>query len=249
MYHLPSYYDILNTPGTADDITLYERIARRFNVTANNWLEPGCGTGRHLRVLSHRGYSVWGYDSDAEMLAYASRSLKKRGLTARLYRASMDKFIEPIQRVAFDVAINPHSTIRHLDSERSILAHLNQIAACLRPDGLYIVGLSLSRYGRDRKQTDLWYAARGRVHVRQDITYTPPTQRKRVEYVDSRLTITRPSRVEFHKDGYRLRTYDTRQWERTVHRSMLKTVAILDEHGDRSNGKHLPYQLHVLTCK
>ena len=200
-------------------------------------------------MLSHRGYSVWGYDSDAEMLAYASRSLKKRGLTARLYRASMDKFIEPIQRVAFDVAINPHSTIRHLDSERNILAHLNQIAACLRPDGLYIVGLSLSRYGRDRKQTDLWHAARGRVHVRQDITYTPPTQRKRVEYVDSRLTITRPSRVEIHKDGYRLRTYDTRQWERTVHRSMLKTVAILDEHGDRSNGKHLPYQLHVLTCK
>ena len=249
MYHLPSYYDILNTPGTADDITLYERIARQFNVTANNWLEPGCGTGRHLRVLSRRGYHAWGYDNDAEMLAYATRSLKKRGLMARLYQASMDRFIEPVQRVAFDVAINPHSTIRHLDSERKILAHLNQISACLRPGGLYIVGLSLSRYGIDRKVTDRWLATRGCVHVRQDITYTPPSQGKRVEYVDSRLTITRPSRIEKHIDGYRLRTYDAKQWERTVHRSMLKTVAILDERGDRSNGKFQAYQLHVLTCK
>ena len=34
MYHLPSYYDILNTPGTFEDLDLYEKIAHRFSTVS-----------------------------------------------------------------------------------------------------------------------------------------------------------------------------------------------------------------------
>ena len=247
MYHLPSYYDILNTPGTCEDIDLYERIAGQFNVELKRWLEPGCGTGRHLRVLAARGYDAHGFDCDDRMLRYGNQSLRNRGLSAKLYRAEMDAFLSAGQQPQFDIAINPHSTIRHLQSQESIISHLNQISTCLRPGGIYIVGLSLARYSIDQPETDLWLAARGRLHVRQEITYTPPLLGSRIERVDSRLTITRPSRTETHHDGYELRTYDVRQWERTLRQSKLKPVAILDEDGLSAPKKHLSYYLYVLS--
>ncbi|MDG2408186.1 MAG: class I SAM-dependent methyltransferase [Pirellulales bacterium] len=247
MYHFPSYYDILNTPGTFEDINLYENIAKRFDVDLHRWLEPGCGTGRHLRVLAGRGYKVYGFDRDQHMLAYAQASLKNRAFSANLYRAEMDNFLSLLGTVRFDIAINPHSTIRHLLDQKNVISHLNQIASCLQPRGLYIVGLSLARYDKDRIESDLWLAARGLIHVRQEITYTPPSAGKRIEQVESQLTITRPSATETHTDGYRLRTYSARQWQDTLDQSKLKTVAILDEYGMDAGKKHLPYHLYVLS--
>ena len=249
MYHLPSYYDILNTPGTFEDIDLYEKIARRFGVRPRSWLEPGCGTGRHLRVLARRGYRTVGFDCDQKMLDYARKSLQRRGLSSRLFCAGMDNFVARLQNARFDIAINPHSTIRHLQTEQSTNSHFHQIASSLRPGGLYITGVSLARYGRDVTETDLWLTARGQCHVRQEIQYTPPKRGRRFEEVKSRLTITRPSGTLQHADGYRLRTYDQKQWNSTLARSGMDVLAVLDEDGRDAGGRHLPYFLYVLTPK
>ena len=247
MYHLPSYYDILNTPGTFEDINLYQQIAKRFGIGTRRWLEPGCGSGRHLRVLAQRGYQTTGFDCDEEMLDYARKSLKQRGLSSRLFCAGMDDFIGNLQNAKFDIAINPHSTIRHLLNERETCSHLNQIAAALLPGGIYIVGISLARYGKDRTETDRWLTARGRCHVRQDIRYTPPNRGERFEQVMSTLTITCPSRTRRHVDGYRLRTYSRPQWQATLGRTDLTTLAVLDEYGKDVADNSLPYYLYVLT--
>ena len=247
MYHLPSYYDILNTPGTFEDINLYEQIANRFGILVRKWLEPGCGSGRHLRVLAKRGYQTTGFDCDKQMLDYARKSLKQRGLSSRLFCAGMDDFIKKLRNAKFDIAINPHSTIRHLLNERAICSHLNQIAATLSPGGIYIVGISLARYGKDQIETDLWLTARGRCHVRQDIQYRPPERGGRFEQVLSTLTITSPNSTKKHVDGYRLRTYGRKQWDETLSRSGLTTLAVLDESGDDVTGHDLPYYLYVLS--
>lgn len=249
MYHLPSYYDILNTPGTFEDIDLYERIAHRFRIRPRRWLEPGCGTGRNLRVLSGRGYQTTGFDCDQDMLDYARESLRRRGLTSQLFCAGMEHFVDQLQDARFDIAINPHSTIRHLLTERDTISHFHQIAESLRPRGLYIVGISLARYGKDFKETDLWLSARGRCHVRQEIQYSPPKRGQRFETVDSLLTITRPSGTQQHNDGYRLRTYSQKQWHSTLANSGLNILAVLDENGRDIGGRHLPYFLYVLTPK
>ncbi len=247
MYHLPSYYDTLNTPGTAEDIDLYCRIARRYGRKPNAWLEPACGTGRHLRVIAGRGFSACGFDLDPDMIQYAKDSLETRGLEAHIFRAGMADFIRPIRKRRFDIAINPHSSFRHLLDESDAISHLNQIAASLAPGGIYIVGISLARYGLDKDETDLWLAARGRRHIRQEITYKRPSRARRIEEVHSRLTISRPQSVETHSDSYRLRTYDRAQWERMLSACRLRRVATLDEQGNEASKSHQPYQLEVLV--
>ncbi|MDG2208220.1 MAG: class I SAM-dependent methyltransferase [Pirellulales bacterium] len=247
MYHLPSYYDTLNTPGTAEDIDLYCKIARRYGRAPNAWLEPACGTGRHLRVLAGRGFSACGFDLDPDMINYAKESLKTRGLRAHVFRAGMNDFIGPIRKRQFDIAINPHSSFRHLLDERDAISHLDQMATSLAPGGIYIVGVSLARYGLDKDESDLWLAVRGRRHIRQEITYKKPNRTKRIEEVHSRLTISRPQRVETHSDSYRLQTYDRTQWDRLLSRCRLRRVATLDEEGSEVSASHQPYQLEVLV--
>ena len=249
MYHLPSYYDTLNTPGTSEDVTLYTRIAKRYGRSADRWLEPACGTGRHLRVIARRGLSAWGFDLDAGMLAYARNSLAARKLSATVYSASMASFLQPINHRIFDVAINPHSSFRHLLDEKAAIGHLNQMAKCLSRGGVYILGISLANYDRDRDETDLWLAARGRMHIRQQITYKAPLRKNRIEKVESLLTVTRPSRVEKHRDGYLLRTYSARQWDRLVGASNMNRVITLDEEGKPARKTGLSYQLEILTPK
>ena len=247
MYHLPSYYDILNTPGTFEDINLYEQVAKRFGIRIRRWLEPGCGSGRHLRVLARRGYETAGFDCNTEMLDYAKKSLQQLGLFSHLFCAEMDGFIDNLQNARFDIAINPHSTIRHLLDEQATCVHLNQIRDALRPGGIYVVGISLARYGEDQTETDLWLAARGRCHVRQEIQYTPPKRGERIEQVHSTLTVTSPTTTKRHVDGYRLRTYSKDQWRETLARSGLKTIAVLDEQGNDAGNMNLSYYLYVLT--
>jgi len=247
MYHLPSYYDTLNTPGTAEDIDLYCLIANRYGRVPNAWLEPACGTGRHLRVIAGRGFSACGFDLDPDMIRYAKDSLETRGLKAHLFTSGMSDFIRPIRKRRFDIAINPHSSFRHLLDESDAISHLNQVETVLARGGIYVVGVSLARYGVDNDETDLWLAARGRRHIRQEITYKRPDRRKRIEEVQSQLTISRPQSVEYHSDSYRLRTYDREQWDRTLSRCRLQRVATLDEEGNEVSTSHQPYQLEVLA--
>ncbi len=246
MYHLPSLYDILHTPGTAEDVSLYERIARRFGAKATRWLEPGCGTGRHLRVLAHRGYRAVGFDLDEDMLAYAKLSLARRRLAAQLFCANMEAFAQHLSAGYFDIAINPFSTIRHLMSDAAMLRHFSEMATALHSGGLYVVGISIANYASDRQETDLWLANRGRCHVRQQISYTPPSGGGRIEQVESRLRITRPSGQQTHTDGYSLRTYAERQWDALIKKSKLHRAASLDEWGKPLEGRQPPYQLEVL---
>ena len=246
MYHLPSLYDILHTPGTAEDVTCYERIARRFGVAPQRWLEPGCGSGRHLRVLAGRGYRATGFDRDAQMVAYAQASLKNRGLQARVFSADMERFAGRLGRQRFDLAINPFSTIRHLMSDRAMQRHFSEIANALRPGGIYLVGISLANYARDRLETDLWLANRGRCHLRQEISYRPASPQQRIEQVESRLRITRPSGEERLSAGYPLRSYSESEWSRLVKKSALLRRASLDEWARPREERTLPYQLEVL---
>jgi SAM-dependent methyltransferase len=246
VYHLPSLYDILHTPGTAEDVSLYEQIARRYGTVPTRWLEPGCGTGRHLRVLARRGYRAVGFDLDEEMVAYAKRSLARRRLPAQLFCANMEAFSQNLTASHIDIAINPFSTIRHLMSDTAMLRHFSEMANALCTGGLYIVGISIANYATDQRETDLWLANRGRCHVRQQISYTPPDGAGRIEQVESRLLITRPSGQQTHTDGYSLRTYDERQWDALIRKSKLRRRASLDEWGKPTEGRQLPYQLEVL---
>ncbi len=254
-YPAPAIYDILNTPGTRDEIDAFERILRALGGTDDRnrlWFEPACGTGRYLRLVCRRGHRAAGFDTDAAMLTYARRRRELAGAT--LFRADMASFLQQahdagVAAGSVDVAINPVNSLRHLPSDRSLVAHLDQMAVLLEPRGLYIVGISLTDYRWLEPEEDLWEGARGRCRVRQLVNYLPPepgTPRARVETVISHLSVIRPRGTDHLDQRYDLRTYDRRQWEAVIGRSKLVRIASRDPAGRPLAGRRLPYQLEVL---
>jgi SAM-dependent methyltransferase len=256
LYADPMVYDILYTPGTAGEVTAFEKLERRLATgplaPARWWFEPACGTGRYLRVAAGRGRQVAGFDRDEGQLAYARRRLGKDG--ARIFPADMETFVRRaaeagLQPGTVDFAFNPVNSIRHLTSDRAMLRHFAEVAELLRPGALYVVGLSLTDYGWLLPEEDLWQTARGRCRVSQLVNYLPPvpgTPAGRIEKVISHLTVTRPTSETHFDDTYDLRTYDRKQWRDLMERSRLEHVGSFDAFARPQEDRFLSYQLEVL---
>lgn len=250
-YADPVVYDILHASGTADEVNALETVARRFALSAMRrgatWLEPACGTARHLRLLKKRGKRVVGFDVEPAMIGYAKRSLARSAFEARL-----DDFLDvrPSLRGRVALAFNLINTIRHADSDAEMLTHFDMIARALRPGGVYVVGLSLSLYGCESPTEDVWTGARGTTKVTQVVQYLPPApggKRDRDEQVISHLTIRTGRRTRDVDSHYVLRTYSLEQWHRLLARSALHIVGVVDQDGDEMDESPLGYAVYVLA--
>ena len=249
-------YDILHTPGTAEELDALERIAARTARTGaptQRWLEPACGSGRCVRLAASRGTHATGFDLDPDMVAYANDRFARSGLggTARATTADMRSFVSDgaVEPGSFDFAFNTINSFRHLMSDRDTLAHLDQISRSLAPGGTYAVGLSTCAYGLEAASEDVWQAARGTLSITQTVQFIPPTGRHggtRVERVLSHLHIERPSGDEHRDSTYGLRTYSLDQWLDLISRSALDLIEITDHEGRPSDPGESGYRLYVL---
>lgn len=250
-YPDPSIYDILHAPGSNAEVAALSRIACRHGLSV--WqglhcLEPACGTGRLLRLLERRGGLVYGFDADPAMLEYAQRGLSVAA-RKRLFVARMESFATQLRAASIDVAFTTINSIRHLESDAALLAHLRDVAFVLRPTGVYVVGISLSDYGNESPSEDLWHGGRGRCRVDQMVQYLPPADGSRFERVISHWIVRRPTREEHFDHSYDLRCYDESQWQSVVDGSAMR---ILDQYDDRGVPMPLPrgtYRLYALSSR
>jgi SAM-dependent methyltransferase len=241
-------YDILHRPGTAAEVTGLERIAARFVRNASNhWLEPACGTARCLRVAAGRGKRVSGFDLEPGMIAYAEQRLKAQGLASRahLFTADMTDFAGRMKRPA-GFAFNTINTIRHLDSDDAMLAHLGQVAAALTRGGVYAVGLSTCAYWLEQETEDVWIASRSGTWVTQTVQYLPPTAADRTERVVSHLAIDERGKPRGLDSSYTLRAYSRDEWLGLIGRSAMRLVATVDEDAGDLEPPVLGYAIYVL---
>jgi SAM-dependent methyltransferase len=252
LYDDPAVYDILTSPGTAAEVDALDRIARRWVRTEarrKTWLEPACGSGRYLRVVAGRGHRVVGFDRSSRMIEYARRRLPATRGAARVFVADMTRFAHEVGAGRIDLAFNLMNTIRHLESDDEMLAHFAEMAHVLEPGGVYVVGSSLTEYGAEQPDEDLWEGKRGRCGVRQLVQYLPPAgrgERQRFEQVISHLAIERPSGTAHVDSRYALRCYDAAQWRKLVSRSELRLAGTTDLHGRPMAARVLPYALDLL---
>jgi SAM-dependent methyltransferase len=250
-YAAPAIYDVLHTKGTAFEVDLLERLVRLHGRRAprtSTWLEPACGTGRYLRVLAGRGARCVGFDLDRGMLAYARTTLAHRGLErrVRLIEADMADFLDHVGRERFDVAFVLVNSLRHLMHPAQVRAHFRQMHAALRPGGLYIVGISLSRYDDEEPSEDVWIGTRGVCTVRQIVQHLPPERIRRRETVFSHLQVDRPSGRSFLDSTYELRSYDRRQLDAVIRASGMQRLGAIDDLGKDVGERTVNYQLEVL---
>ncbi|MCC6672878.1 MAG: class I SAM-dependent methyltransferase [Planctomycetes bacterium] len=261
LYADPLVYDVLHSPGTAQDLDGLLRIAARFAPGGApgparrrpRWLEAACGTGRYLRAAQRRGIDVVGFDLAPAMVAYARSRLVRgdAGLgRGRVVVADMTRFARALGGRRFDLAFNLINTFRHLPDDRAALAHLREVARVLRPAGVYALGITLNLYGEEVAFAERWEGRRGACHVRQTVRYVPPGSRSqvraRIERIESRLVVRRGRRVERHASEYPLRSYDHGQWHALLARSPLRVVAVVDERGRAAEENPGEYQIYVL---
>lgn len=231
-------YDVLHASGTRPEVAALKRILRRHVGRAargSTWLEPACGTARVLRLAAREGVRVLGFDRSRAMVSYARAGLRAQesapGWSIR--QGDMASCAGLFGAARADLAFNLINTIRHLESDRAMLAHFAGMATLLAPGGVYAVGISLSAYGLEGPSEDVWSGRRGTVRVSQVVNFLPPMIapeiRRRSERVLSHMRVRRASE-EHHLDStYTLRTYSLEEWRGIIARAGWRVLAVLDQ--------------------
>lgn len=258
-------YEALHASDAPSDVRMLKRIWRQHgHARPGTALEPACGPGRHLRLLARDGWDVVGIDLEPAMIAHAQRAFDRvpGPSTARFIAGDMAALGQLLPSGSVDLAFCLINSIRHLPSDAAMLRHLRGIEHVLKPDGIYVVGLSISWYGHESTSEDVWTGRlrvdNGTIAVKQVVTYQPPESAgksppasRRFETVLSHLEITRTAagtvRTEHADHVYRLRTYNAEQWLSSVRRAGLQVRAVLDVHGDPQTVPSVGYGVFVLA--
>ena len=172
-------------------------------------LDLGCGTGRHSRALSERGYVVTGVDRDASAIAKARET---RG-GPRYEQADMRDY-EPAVG-AFDLAVSMSQSFGYFDSEtnRDVLTRLSA--------GLPTGG---------RMVLDLWNPEFFAAHQgERDLIMPRGLVRERKHVVEGRLLVhlAYPNEAE---DSFDFQLFSPREMEALAQRIGLRLALVCTAH-------------------
>jgi SAM-dependent methyltransferase len=231
-------YDILHASGTAAEARMLVGLAETCTQRRGpfTFLEPACGTARHLRWVARRHHRGIGFDLASHMIDDARSRGERAGVADRLtlFVADMTDFAHRVNRLS-DLAFNLDNTIRHLPDDDAMLTHFEQVAKCLKRGGAYVIGLSTTAYGAERPTRDVWTGTRGRCHVVQTAHYRPPKPPGRSEIVRSRVHVQTPTGAERRSCVFTLRTYSSEQLLALIARSCLRLDRVLDHWGSSAD--------------
>ena len=203
LYDYPLYYDLVFGSDYQAEMKFLEQCFRRFvSGDCNSLFEPACGTGRLLYRLAKRGYRVSGLDLNERAVAFCNGRLKKLGFPASVFVGDMADFqvgrasspaitkgmeqkagedARPTLKKPVDAAFNTINSFRHLQTEESAKAHLECMAAAVRPGGIYVLGLHLSPTRGTPIETESWEARRGQLTVQTHMWTVSRDLKKRRE--------------------------------------------------------------------
>jgi SAM-dependent methyltransferase len=216
-YDHPEIYDLSLRDETPLEAEFVESACRKYCAfPVRRLLEPACGSGRMVTEMAARGYEVTGLDLNEKALAYLRKQLKRRKLTAELFRNDMADFSLP-QPV--DAAYCLLNSFRHLLTEADARRHLECVAANLRPGGVYLLGLHLVPPDAEYVSIERWRVREGRTRVNTDLRVIATDIRGRIERLQVSLVVHRGEKKWRFRGQFDLRLYNATQIRR-----LLKSV-------------------------
>lgn len=241
-YDTPLYYDIIYDADTRQEADFLEGVYQRHAMgegcgDAPRVLEPACGSGRLVSEMERRGWEVAGFDAGEKMLDFA----RKKAPEALLWLDRMESFAVPGGQ-RFDLAHCLINTFRYLLTEGDAVAFLSRVAACVRPGGLFVLGLHLTDYARSRCEHERWVVEREGVRVVCNTRTWPPDRAARIERLRTRLLITaRDGREHRQETLWDYRTYDAGELLALLRQAMprFEIVACHDFHCDLEEERDL----------
>lgn len=213
-YEYPQYYDMAFRDETAQETAFIEAACAKYvGFPVRRMLEPACGTGRLVVALAESGYDLTGFDIRSEPLAYLRRKLARRGLSAKLFLGDMREFQldGPV-----DAAFNTWNSFRYLLSESDAHQHLQCIANCLRPGGIYILAMHLLPLDVSEECTERWTARHGRIRATYTLRVLATDRRRRRETLRISVLVRNGDRELRLRDDFQFRMYTASQFRRLL---------------------------------
>ena len=235
-YETPLYYDIIFDEDTSLEATFLETLHDRHgNGTSNSRtvLELACGGGRLLAELAHRHWKVAGFDISRPMLDFARDRLARRNLPALVWEDRMETFSVPRQR-RFDLVHCLVSTFKYLLTEKDALACLSRVSAVLKPGGLFVLGIHLTDYFREKPSHERWVVQRDGIKIICNTRTWPPVQR--IEPMRTRLQITAGGgKTRLQETRWDVRSYSAPQLRRLLRK--VKDLSLVACHDFRHDAE------------
>lgn len=115
-------------------------ITDRLGPGAKRILDPACGIGTQALGLARRGHDIAGSDLSAAAVARAKREAKARELGLSLTVADM-RSLSGYHAGLFDAVCIMDNSLTHLRNDADLILTLQECAALLRPEGLFLASL------------------------------------------------------------------------------------------------------------
>jgi len=223
-YDHPAYYDLAFRSETKLEADFIEAACRKYCPFAvRRLLEPACGTGRLIAELATRGYRMSGFDLSEPALRFCRRRLARKKLQAAIFAADMADFELPSpgadQRVigrGVDAAYNTFDSFRHLLTEQSARRHLECVARCVRPGGLYILGFHLLPPDASEECIERWTEHQRGAQVTVTLRVLATDRRKRIETLRVSLLVRDKGETLRLRDEFQFRMYTAAQFRRLL---------------------------------
>jgi len=213
-YDYPQYWDLAFRSETKLEADFIEAACAKYGREQTTRLfEPGCGGGRLVVEMAARGYDVTGIDLSEPSVAYLQRRLRRRRLTAQVIMADMTQFIA---RPQVDAAFCTFNTFRHLTTAAAARRHLKNVAASLRPGGIYILGFHLLPPDADEACIERWTARHAQTKVTMTLRVLDFNRRSRIETIRFSLRVRSGRRDLRLQSDYTYRIYTAAQFKRLL---------------------------------
>lgn len=220
-YDWPQYYDLAFRSETRPEADFLEAALRKYCPwPVKHVLEPACGTGRLVAEMAARGYRVTGFDLSRPALDYLRRRLTRRKLRAEIFQADMAEFQLPRP---VDAASCTFDSFRHLLTENHARRHLECVAECLRPGGIYILGFHLLPPDAAEECTERWTERHGRTQVTVTLRVLETNRQRRQEKLRVSMLVRGGKQPLRLRDEFPLRMYTAAQF-----RKLLSSVRDLE---------------------
>ena len=220
-YDLPQYWDLSFDEDTQLEADFIQAAAAKYcDFPVTRLLEPGCGGGRLVVELGRRGLAVTGWDLSQTAADYGNQRLALKSLPGRIDVQDMRKgtLAEPA-----DLAYCLVNTFRHLLTEDDAVGHLKTVAECLKPGGLYIIGMHLLPPDADEEDNEEWSVTSEDTTVDMRLDVAGCDRITRLETLRFEMTVTAPS---FENPQCFESSYDMRIYEAT---DMVNLIAAVPE--------------------
>ena len=179
LYDYPKYYDLVyGSDWKAEFKFLEDCFEMHAGVVVRRVFEPACGTGRLLVKLAEAGYEVGGLDLNPAAIEFCNERLERQGFSSSTFVGDMADFR---LKKKVDAAFNTINSFRHLQTEAEAQAHLECMAAVLKPGGIYVLGIHLTPTEVEPMQEESWSARRGNLAVLSRLWVTDCNLQKRRE--------------------------------------------------------------------